>query len=266
MRLLNRRGLGADGIVGPGDEQDREIHRDTRFVLRKPQTVESLEHRIGHAVGEGLDRTADRFGTDGFPRGRWSATQNPWGWDVFDKWRVEMPTEQPAEDLAGRCGLCDPSPADAVARMTLLVLGFVEPGHRAHRAAQDRAGKQIAVVLNVGLGQRRAHAVPERDERESRILGPSDVGQLLDIGSHVLPRGQARLSEVLGTGRVAVPAQVEGVHDVALGGQEAGEAVVSSAVLGDAVSDLHESRVGGSRRAVAISERKSERGRPARRT
>ena len=149
--------------------------------------------------------------------------------------------------------------------MTVFVSGFVKPGHRAHRAAQDRAGKQIAVVLNMRLGQRRAHAVPEGDELESRILGPGDLGQLLDIGSHVLPRGQARLSEVVGTCCFAMPAKVEGVHDVALCGQEAGEAVVSSAVLGDAVSDLQQSRVDESRRAVAIFERKSERGRLARR-
>ncbi|MCI0366165.1 MAG: hypothetical protein L0219_20080 [Phycisphaerales bacterium] len=47
------------------------------------------------------------------------------------------------------------------------------------------------------------------------------------------------LSEVVGPGRFAVPAQVEGVDDVAFGGQESGEPVVSSAVLANAVSDLY---------------------------
>ena len=95
------------------------------------------------------------------------------------------------------------------------------------------------MVLDLGLGQRRAHAVPEGDEWESGILGQSDFGQLLDIGSHVLPCGQSCLSEVVKTCCFAVPAKVEGVHDVAVCGQEAGETVVSSAVLGDAVGDLH---------------------------
>jgi hypothetical protein len=37
--FLDRRGLGADGIIGPGDEQDRQVDRDPRFVLEKPQTA-----------------------------------------------------------------------------------------------------------------------------------------------------------------------------------------------------------------------------------
>ena len=46
--------------------------------------------------------------------------------------------------------------------------------------------------------------------------------------------------KIVRTGRVAVSAQVDGVDDEALGGQESGEPVVSSAVLADAVSDLHQ--------------------------
>ena len=101
------------------------------------------------------------------------------------------------------------SPNDA------LVLGFVEPGHCAHRPAQDRAGKQVAVALNMRLGQRQAHAVPEGDQRECRILGPGDLGQLPDIGGHVLPGTQSGLPEVVGTGRFAMPTQVGGTHDEA---------------------------------------------------
>ena len=59
------------------------------------------------------------------------------------------------------------------------------------------------------------------------------------IGRHVFPGGQACLSEALGTGRLAMPAQIDAVDDVALNGQETGETVVSSAVFGDPVGDLH---------------------------
>ena len=38
--VLDRDGPGADRIVGPGDEQDRQVDRDTRFVFRKPEAVE----------------------------------------------------------------------------------------------------------------------------------------------------------------------------------------------------------------------------------
>ena len=34
---LDCRGLAADGILGPGDEQERQVAGDARFVLRKPQ-------------------------------------------------------------------------------------------------------------------------------------------------------------------------------------------------------------------------------------
>ena len=81
--------------------------------------------------------------------------------------------------------------------------------------------------------------MPESDQRGGRVLGAGDVGQLSDIGRHVLPSGQICLSEVVETGRFAMPAQVDGVNDVAQGRQETGEAVVSPAVLGDARRDLH---------------------------
>ena len=90
------------------------------------------------------------------------------------------------------------------------------------------------------MGQRRAHAVAERDEREVRVLGFGDVGELFDVCRHVMPGGQTGPPKIVRTGRVAVSAQVDGVDDEALGSQESGEPVVSSAVLGDAVSDLHQ--------------------------
>ena len=88
--------------------------------------------------------------------------------------------QQAAEDLAGLLGLGARSHRVQLSN-DVVVLGLVDPRHGAHRAAQDRAGQQVAVVLDVGLGQRRAHAVAERDEREVRVLGFGDVGELLDV-------------------------------------------------------------------------------------
>ena len=96
------------------------------------------------------------------------------------------------------------------------------------------------MVLDVRLGQRRAHAVPEGDQRQVGVLGAGDLGELLDIGGHVVPGGYPGLSEFVGSGGLAVSAQVEGVNDAALGGQETGQPVVSPAVFGDAVSDLYD--------------------------
>jgi hypothetical protein len=43
------------------------------------------------------------------------------------------------------------------------VVVLIDAGYGAQGAAQDRAGQQVAVVLDVRLGQRRARTVPERD-------------------------------------------------------------------------------------------------------
>jgi hypothetical protein len=37
----------------------------------------------------------------------------------------------------------------------------------------------------------RAHAVPERDKRQRWMLGLDEIGESLDVGSHVMPGGDA---------------------------------------------------------------------------
>src|SRR5436305_12271931 len=95
------------------------------------------------------------------------------------------------------------------------------------------------MVLDMRLGQRRAHAVAERDQWQVGVLGAGDVGELPDVGRHVTPRAHARPSEFAGCGGSAVSAQVEGVDNAAFGRQEAGQPVVSAAVFGAPMRDLH---------------------------
>ena len=45
------------------------------------------------------------------------------------------------------------------------------------------------------------------------MLRPRDVGKLLDIGRHVMPGGDPRLSQLAGTRGPAMPAQIERVGD-----------------------------------------------------
>jgi hypothetical protein len=60
---LDRLCLAADGALGPGDDQDRQVERDTRFVLGEPQLVETLDDRVGHAVRKrlGAQGVAEEF-------------------------------------------------------------------------------------------------------------------------------------------------------------------------------------------------------------
>jgi len=108
----------------------------------------------------------------------------------------------------------------------LLDDGFVpilaETWDRAKSAAQHGAGQQIAVVLDVRLRQRSTHAVPERDQRQVGMLRPRDVGELLDIGRHVMPGGDPRLSQLAGTRGPAMPAQIARVGDATLCCEESG--------------------------------------------
>lgn len=145
--LLDRPGLAADEIVSPGDDQDRQADGNMRFTPRKPEIVESLEDRIGHTVRErlpakriGLEQ-ADFLGVAGLPLGTRGIG------DVLDEWRVEA-GEQFAEELAGHSGVRAGSERMQFMNDTF-ILGIVEPGYGAHGAAQDRAGKQVAVVLDM---------------------------------------------------------------------------------------------------------------------
>ena len=54
----------------------------------------------------------------------------------------------------------------------------------------------------------------ERDQRQDTMLRPRDVGKLLDIGRHVMPGGDPRLSQLAGTRGPAMPAQIERVGDL----------------------------------------------------
>ena len=63
-------------------------------------------------------------------------------------------------------------------------------------------------------GARQEITAPERDQRQVRVLRPRDVGKLLDIGRHVMPGGDPRLSQLAGTRGLAMPAQVERVGDL----------------------------------------------------
>jgi len=49
-KTLNRPGVAADGIFRPGNNQDREIDRDTRLPPRDPEIVESFDHGVRHGV------------------------------------------------------------------------------------------------------------------------------------------------------------------------------------------------------------------------
>jgi hypothetical protein len=121
----------------------------------------------------------------------------------------------------------------------LFVLALGKTRERSKSPAQDGARQQIAVVLDVRLSQRRTHAVPERDQRQVRMLSPRDVRELLDVGGHVIPGGDAGLPKLVGTCGLAMSAQVEGVGDATMCGEEPGQPVVPSTVFGYAVGDLH---------------------------
>lgn len=125
--LLDRPGLAADGIVSPGDDQDRQVDGDMRFPPRKPEIVESLEDRIGHTVRErlpakrvGLEQ-ADFLGVAGLPLGTRGIG------DVLDEWRVEA-GEQFAEELAGHSGVRTGSERMQFMNETF-ILGVVEPAY-----------------------------------------------------------------------------------------------------------------------------------------
>jgi hypothetical protein len=64
------------------------------------------------------------------------------------------------------------------------VVVLIDAGYGAQGVAQDRAGQQVAVVLDVRLGQRRAHAGPNAISGKALVFVSSGVGELLDIGGH----------------------------------------------------------------------------------
>jgi hypothetical protein len=53
-KALDRGGFVANGVVGSGDGQDRQLGPDPLLVFGGPRVAESLDHRICHLVGERL--------------------------------------------------------------------------------------------------------------------------------------------------------------------------------------------------------------------
>jgi hypothetical protein len=62
----------------------------------------------------------------------------------------------------------------------------------------------FSTSLTNGAGQE--ITAPERDQRHVTVPRPRDVGELLDIGRHVMPGGDPGLSQLVGTRGRAVPA------------------------------------------------------------
>ncbi|SLD96263.1 Uncharacterised protein [Mycobacteroides abscessus subsp. massiliense] len=94
------------------------------------------------------------------------------------------------------------------------------------------------MILDMRLRQCRSHAVAKGNQGQSGIGGARDIGELLDIGGHVVPGRHAELSQAREAGRLSMPAQIQGVHDTSARRKESGQSVIPGAVFGNAVGNL----------------------------